>query len=73
MGRILRAGQGVRVRWSNRMQTTGQVECKWVVKSMQLRIHAIHRLESGRAADLRSPCELALGYRRLLGGMGYWS
>ena len=31
------AGQGHPVRWSNPMQTTGQVECKWVVKSMQLR------------------------------------
>ncbi|WP_348967365.1 hypothetical protein [Pseudomonas sp. PS02303] len=31
------AGQGHPVCWSNPMQTTGQVECKWVVKSMQLR------------------------------------
>jgi hypothetical protein len=30
-------GQGHPVRWSNPMQTTGQVECKWVVKSMQFR------------------------------------
>ncbi len=26
------------VHWSSPMQTPGQVECKWVVKSMQLRI-----------------------------------
>jgi len=25
--------------WSARMQFTGQVQCKWVVKSMQLRIY----------------------------------
>ena len=57
MGRILRAGQGVRVRWSNRMQTTGQVECKWVVKSMQLRtlglVESDCQAESLEASDSR--------------------
>lgn len=27
------------LRWLDPMQTTAQVECKWMVKSMQLRIH----------------------------------
>ena len=30
------AGQGRPADWSNPTQTTGQVECKWVVRSMQL-------------------------------------
>ena len=35
------AGQGHPACWSNPMQTTGQVECKWVVKSM--RTHLLRR------------------------------
>ena len=30
------AGENHPMCWSNPMQTTGQVECKWVVKSVQL-------------------------------------
>lgn len=30
------AGHGHETSWSNPMQMAGQVECKWLVKSMQL-------------------------------------
>jgi hypothetical protein len=46
---LIYTGQARPADWSNPMQTTGQVECKWVVKSMQL-------LKDGRfAADRGRP------------------
>ncbi|KWS66001.1 hypothetical protein AL053_05785 [Pseudomonas savastanoi pv. fraxini] len=61
------AGQGHSVRWSNPMQTTGQAECKWVVKSMQLRRQVSRDATGLLVMGEKSTIELSDTKRRSVG------
>lgn len=53
IGLLISAGQGYSVYWSSLMQTTGQDQCKWVVKSLQLRNPALGLNHEAGRGDYR--------------------